>query len=188
MRPSVTEKAEPGLSPAGQEGRRQPPSFPALGRLRADTPARGGRRKELCGPAASGSLSLQPLYRMGCCLWGPGLSLDWGIAPEGGGACSITRLQEAFPEAPRFLTRHSMTQGGTWPPFQTSLPAPGRFQEDKHMVLRRASCGSHQGLCDPLLDGGGAARRTERIPEKPPQWPEDRSLRDGSWVMEAASW
>lgn len=85
------------------------------------------------------------------------------------GSCSITRLQATFPEAPRFLTRHSMTRGDMWPPFQTSLPAPRRFQEDKYMVLHRECCGSHQGLCDPLSDGGGAAKHTERIPERPPQ-------------------
>lgn len=140
-------------------------------------------------------MGLQPQAASACNLstgWGA-VCGDQGSLWTGGlhkkeGACSITRLQEAFPEAPRFLTRHSMTQGGTWPPFQTSLPAPRRFQEDKHMVLRRQCCGSHQGLCDPLLDGGGAARHTERIPEKPLQWPKDRSLRDGSWVMEEASW
>ena len=153
MRPSVTEKAEPGLNPAGCEGR-----------LRADNPARGSRGKELCWPAASGRA----------------LSTGWGAvcgarALAGGGlhkegSCSITRFQATFPEAPRFLTRHSMTRGDMWPPFQTSLPAPRRFQEDKYMALHRECCGSHQGLCDLLSDGGGAAKHTERIPERPPQW------------------
>ena len=109
-----------------------------------------------------------PSLQDGCCLWGPGLSLGGGLHKKEG-SCSITRLQATFPEAPRFLTRHSTTRGDMWPPFQTSLPAPRRFQEDKYMVLHRECCGSHQGLCDPLSDGGGAAKHTERIPERPPQ-------------------
>ena len=68
-------------------------------------------------------------------------ALSGGGSHKQEGSCSITSLQAAFPEAPRFLTRHSMTQGDVWPPSQTSLPAPGRFQEDKCMALHQECCG-----------------------------------------------
>lgn len=146
-------------------------------------PARESRRKELCGRVASGR-ALSPGWGAVC----GGQGSLWGWIHKQEGACSITSLQAASPEALRFLTRHSMTRGDVWPPSQISLPAPGRSKKTNAWLYIESAVGDPRGcvICSRTWEElPGTQKGSQRSPHSRS---EDCSLRDGSRVLEAASW